>query len=140
MGVHGGGRDGVLLVVFDEQQSMVAAGIVLQARRLASVGMSAAADEETRCRAIDVVSTIRYTAFLAGPPVLGFLGDQVGVLRALLLVALLLVPSALVVPAARPPARADPSASWWAPRADTPTAAPAPRSGFEDAKFIDGRR
>lgn len=51
---------------------------------------------------VSVVSTIGYTAFLAGPPVLGLLGDRVGVLNALLLVAVLLVPSALAVPSARP--------------------------------------
>ncbi|MGH3331975.1 MAG: MFS transporter, partial [Nocardioidaceae bacterium] len=63
------------------------------------------ADEQEYAAArVSVVATIGYMAFLAGPPVLGFLGDRVGVLHALLLVALLLVPSALVVPAARPPA------------------------------------
>ena len=36
-----------------------------------------------------VVSTIAYTAFLAGPPLLGFLGDEVGTLHALLAVAVL---------------------------------------------------
>ena len=50
-----------------------------------------------------MVSTIAYTAFLAGPPLLGFVGDQVGTLDALLVVAFLLVPSALLVPAARKP-------------------------------------
>ena len=40
---------------------------------------------------------------LAGPPLLGFVGDQVGTLDALLVVAFLLVPSALLVPAARKP-------------------------------------
>lgn len=99
---------GVLLVVFGQVLVVVAAGIVLWGLGASlgfPVGMSAAADEETHAAArVSVVSTIGYTAFLAGPPVLGFLGDQVGVLSALLLVALLLVPSALVVPAARPPA------------------------------------
>jgi hypothetical protein len=52
-----------------------------------------------------VVASIAYTAFLAGPPLLGFLGDQVGTLHALLAVSLLLIPSALVVPAAREPSR-----------------------------------
>ena len=34
-----------------------------------------------------MVSTIGYAAFLAGPPLLGFVGDQVGTLNALLVVA-----------------------------------------------------
>ena len=52
-----------------------------------------------------MVSTIGYSAFLAGPPVLGFVADEVGALNALLLVSLLLVPSALLVPAAALPAK-----------------------------------
>ena len=66
------------------------------------VGMSAAADDPAHAAArVSVVSTIGYTAFLAGPPLLGFVGDQVGTLEALLVVAVLLVPAALVVPATR---------------------------------------
>ena len=66
------------------------------------VGMSAAADDPVHAAArVSVVSTIGYTAFLAGPPLLGFVADQVGTLDALLVVAVLLVPAALVVPAAR---------------------------------------
>ena len=66
------------------------------------VGMSAAADDPVRAAArVSVVSTIGYAAFLAGPPLLGFVGDEVGTLQALLVVAVLLVPAALVVPAAR---------------------------------------
>ncbi|YAL82956.1 MFS transporter [Dermacoccaceae bacterium W4C1] len=49
------------------------------------VGMSAAADEPERAPArVAVVTTIGYTAFLAGPPLLGFLGEHYGILRALL--------------------------------------------------------
>jgi MFS family permease len=65
--------------------------------------MSAAADDPVHAAArVSVVSTVGYAAFLAGPPLLGFLGDHVGVLHALLVVAVLLVPAALTVPAARP--------------------------------------
>lgn len=49
-----------------------------------------------------MVSTVGYTAFLAGPPLLGFMGDHYGVLRALLLVGAVSVLALLVVPAARP--------------------------------------
>lgn len=67
------------------------------------VGMSAAADDPTRAAArLSVVSTIGYTAFLAGPPLLGFLGDHVGVLHALLVVGVVSALAVLVVPAARP--------------------------------------
>lgn len=51
------------------------------------VGMSAAADDPKRAAArVSVVSTIAYVAFLGGPPLLGLLGDHVGVLRSLLVV------------------------------------------------------
>jgi len=69
------------------------------------VGMSAAADEEDRAPArVSVVAAIGYTAFLAGPPLLGLLGDRVGTLRALLVIPALLVPALFLVPAARKPA------------------------------------
>ncbi|SCG45542.1 MFS transporter [Micromonospora halophytica] len=69
------------------------------------VGMSAAADDEDRAPyRVSVVAAIGYTAFLAGPPLLGLLGDRVGTLRALLVVPLLLIPTLALVPATRPPA------------------------------------
>ncbi|MET8233167.1 MFS transporter [Micromonospora sp. NPDC005298] len=68
------------------------------------VGMSAAADEEAYAPVrVSVVAVIGYTAFLAGPPLLGLLGDHVGTLRALIVVPLLLVPTLLLVPVLRPP-------------------------------------
>ena len=51
---------------------------------------------------VSVVSSIGYCAFLAGPPLLGWLGDAVGTLEALLLVAALMGPALLTVLAARP--------------------------------------
>jgi MFS family permease len=67
------------------------------------IGISSAADDPARSAArVSVVSTIGYGAFLAGPPCLGWLGDRVGTLDALLVVALLMGPAALTVFAARP--------------------------------------
>jgi MFS family permease len=67
------------------------------------VGMSAAADDPRHAAArVSVVASIGYLAFLAGPPLLGFLGDHVGVLHALLVVVALCIPGLLVVPATRP--------------------------------------
>jgi MFS family permease len=98
---------GVLLIVFGGSPWLVVPGIVLWGLGASlgfPVGMSAAADDPLRAAArVSVVSTIGYTAFLAGPPLLGFVGDHVGTLRALLVVAVLLIPAALVVPAARKP-------------------------------------
>lgn len=96
---------GVLLIVFAEHPALVVSGIVLWGVGASlgfPVGMSAAADDPARAAArVSVVSTIGYAAFLAGPPFLGFVGDEVGTLKALLVVAVLLMPAALVVPAAR---------------------------------------
>lgn len=67
------------------------------------VGMSAAADDPVRAPLrLSVVTTIGYTAFLAGPPLLGLLGDHFGVLRALTVVGALSVIAILVVPVTRP--------------------------------------
>ncbi len=66
------------------------------------VGMSAAADDPDRAPArMSVVSTIGYTAFLAGPPLVGFLADHVGLLRALLAVGAGLVVALAVLPSVR---------------------------------------
>ena len=68
------------------------------------VGMSAASDDPARAPArVAVVATIGYSAFLAGPPLLGLLAEQVGGYReALLAIAIPVVVGLLVVPAARP--------------------------------------
>lgn len=96
---------GVLLVVLGQVPVLVTLGIVLWGLGASlgfPVGMSAAADDPVKAPArVSVVSTIGYTAFLGGPPLLGFLGSRFGVLQALLVVSVILVPSALAVPAAR---------------------------------------
>lgn len=71
------------------------------------VGMSAAADEPSRAPArVAVVSTIGYTAFLGGPPLLGFLGDHYGILRALLVVGVGVLAALVCLPAVREPEQA----------------------------------
>jgi MFS family permease len=68
------------------------------------VGMSAAADEPAAAAGrVSVVSSIGYCAFLAGPPVIGFVGEHVTVSKALLLVAGLLTLTVLILGAVRPP-------------------------------------
>jgi MFS family permease len=67
------------------------------------VGMSAAADEGSFAAArVSVVASIGYTAFLAGPPLIGLLADRVCVLRALLVIIATLVLSFAVTGSARP--------------------------------------
>ncbi|WP_236685378.1 MFS transporter [Demequina salsinemoris] len=76
------------------------------------VGMSAASDDPARAALrLSVVSTIGYGAFLMGPPLIGFLGDRVGVLDAMLAVGVVSLLAILVVPAARPLPRAGETAA-----------------------------
>lgn len=74
------------------------------------VGMSASADDAERAAArMSVVATIGYAAFLAGPPVLGLLGDHVGVLHSLIVVGALAILALAVVPAVRRPTQGSPA-------------------------------
>jgi fucose permease len=99
---------GVVLVVFGGHPVPVGLGILLWGLGASlgfPVGMSAAADDPARSAArVSVVSTVGYAAFLGGPPLLGYLGDHVGTLDAMLLVAFLMVPAVATVFAAREPA------------------------------------
>ena len=67
------------------------------------VGMSAAADDPARAAVrVSVVSSIGYTAFLAGPPLIGLLAEHNGILTALFVVVGALVLGLLVSGATRP--------------------------------------
>jgi predicted MFS family arabinose efflux permease len=67
------------------------------------VGMSAAADDPAKAAGrVSVVSSIGYTAFLAGPPLIGLLAEHVGILQALFVVLGALVLGLLASGAARP--------------------------------------
>ena len=70
------------------------------------VGMSAAADDpRTAAASVSAVATVGYAAFLIGPPLIGFVGDHIGVLNALWIVLGLIVIATLAIPAAREPAK-----------------------------------
>ncbi len=99
---------GALLVVFGPTWLAYAGAAVwgVGASLGFPVGMSASADDPARAAArMSTVATIGYAAFIAGPPLLGFLGDHFGVLRSLLVVGALLAVAILVVPAVREPQR-----------------------------------
>ena len=67
------------------------------------VGMSAAADDPARAAVrVSVVSSIGYTAFLAGPPLIGLLAEHDGILVALFVVVGALVLGLLASGATRP--------------------------------------
>lgn len=68
------------------------------------VGMSAAADDpKTAAASVSAVATVGYAAFLIGPPLIGFVGDHIGVLNALWIVLGLIIIATLAIPAAREP-------------------------------------
>lgn len=100
---------GVVLFVFGGGTALGFAGSVLWGLGVSlgfPVGMSAGADEpEMAAPRVSVVASIGYCAFLGGPPLVGFLGDQVGVLRAITAVAVLLGVGVLLAGNVRPPAR-----------------------------------
>lgn len=99
---------GAVLTVLGGVLPLVALGILLWGLGASlgfPVGMSAAADGGGRAAArVSVVSTVGYGAFLAGPPLLGHLGDRIGTLQVLLAVTALMLPAALSVLATRRPA------------------------------------
>lgn len=97
---------GLLLFVIAPALPVALAGAVLWGAGAAlgfPVGMSAAADDPARAAArVSVVSSVSYTAFLAGPPLIGFLAEATGVLPALLVVLAVLVAGLLAAGATRP--------------------------------------
>jgi fucose permease len=99
---------GVLLFVFGSHVIVAFVGAVLWGVGLAlgfPVGMSAGADEPAMAAPrVSVIASIGYCAFLAGPPLIGFLGDHFTVLRAVVAVAVLLAVAMMITGAIRPPA------------------------------------
>ena len=93
---HGRPRSvaGLLLFVFGGHPALAFVGAVLWGAGLSlgfPVGMSAGADQPAYAASrVSVIASIGYVAFLGGPPLIGFLGEQVGVLHALTAVAVLL--------------------------------------------------
>ena len=95
---------GLLIFVFAPNLWLAGIGAVLWGIGAAlgfPMGMSAAGEDPAHAPArISVVSTIGYTAFFLGPPVLGFLGELWGVRNALLVVGLAMLVSIVFAPAA----------------------------------------
>jgi MFS family permease len=65
------------------------------------LGMSAAAEGKNAAARVSAVAMIGYLAFLVGPPLIGLLGDAIGLLNALFVVLILVVFSGLASSAAR---------------------------------------
>lgn len=85
---------------------LAVAGVVLWGLGAAlgfPVGMSAAADDPARAAArVSVVSTIGYTAFFMGPPLIGMLAEHVGYRSALTVILAPIAVGLLLASAARP--------------------------------------
>jgi fucose permease len=99
---------GLLLVLLGGSTPVALAGALLWGVGASlgfPVGMSAAADDPARAAArVSVVSSIGYTAFIAGPPLIGLLAESTGILRALFVVLGALLLGLLAAGATRPPA------------------------------------
>jgi len=67
------------------------------------LGMSAAADDPRKAAAsVSAAATIGYIAFLCGPPVLGWVSHQIGILNTLWIIVALIAMSGLASGAAKP--------------------------------------
>jgi fucose permease len=82
---------GVLVVVFGPSLATAFVGVILWGLGTSlgfPTGMSAAADDPLHSAGrVSVVATIGYVAFLAGPSLIGLIGNHTGVLRALTVTA-----------------------------------------------------
>ena len=100
---------GLTTMIVAPNPGLAAAGVVAWGLGSAlgfPVGMSAAADDPATAAArVSAVATIGYLAFLVGPPLVGFVGEHVGLLNALLIVLGLVAVAGIVSPAAREPRR-----------------------------------
>ncbi|MFM2352662.1 MAG: hypothetical protein RLZZ608_68 [Actinomycetota bacterium] len=86
------------------------------------VGMSAAADDPAKAAArVSAVATVGYFAFLVGPPLIGVLGEAVGLLTSFWVVLVLIAVAFFATPAARETGAAATAA---AKRANDPVPAP----------------
>jgi predicted MFS family arabinose efflux permease len=97
---------GLMLVVFGQLLVVALFGCILWGIGAAlgfPVGMSAAADDPLHAAGrVSVVASIAYAAFLAGPPLIGFLGNHIGVLHALTVAAALLALASVIAGSTRP--------------------------------------
>jgi fucose permease len=97
---------GLAMVILIPQLGLSAVGTILWGIGSSlgfPVAMSAAADNPRGSAArVSAVATLAYGAFLIGPPLIGGIGSQVGLLVALWAVVVMVVVSLLASPAATP--------------------------------------
>jgi MFS family permease len=116
---------GMAMLIFVPNVPIAIVGVVLWGLGASlgfPVGMSAAADDpRTAAARVSAVATIGYCAFLVGPPVIGFAGEYVGLLHALLIVFVFIVVAGLVSGAAREKPGAAATHAAGAPAERTPS-------------------
>ncbi|MCX7522677.1 MFS transporter [Microbacterium sp. STN6] len=99
------GVAGLLMFIVGRVDWLVIVGVALWGMGASlgfPVGMSAAADDPKRAAArVSAVAMIGYCAFLVGPPLIGFLGQTIGLLHALFLILALIVAAGICAPATR---------------------------------------
>ncbi|MCK6066281.1 MULTISPECIES: MFS transporter [Microbacterium] len=120
---------GLLLFIFAPNLPLVFIGAALWGAGASlgfPLGMSAAADDPAKAPArVSAAATIGYVAFLCGPPILGFISENVGLLNTLLVIVVLIVLSGLFSSAARPLAVASADADAAPAAAADPPRSPA---------------
>ena len=97
---------GILLFILADALPLVLLGAALWGIGASlgfPLGMSAAADDPAKAAArVSAAATIGYVAFLGGPPVLGVISEQIGLLNTLFILVALVIMSGLFSGAARP--------------------------------------
>src|SRR5215469_8591425 len=97
---------GLLLIEFGEVLPVAMTGALLLGLGTSlgfPVGLSSAADDPAHAATrVSTAASIGYVAFLAGPPVVGFLGDRVGILHSLWVAAVVLAAAFLLAGATAP--------------------------------------
>ena len=100
---------GLALVILAEQPVLSGLGALMWGLGSSlgfPVGMSAAADNPQGSAArVSAVATVAHGAFLIGPPLIGGLGDSIGLLAALWVVVGVIVLAFFAAPAAKPPVK-----------------------------------
>jgi MFS family permease len=98
---------GIALFIFGQNLPVAFVGAALWGVGISlgfPVGMSAGADEPAMAAGrVSAIASIGYCAFLAGPPLIGFIGEQVTVLTAMIVVAVVLALALLIAGNLRPP-------------------------------------
>jgi predicted MFS family arabinose efflux permease len=98
---------GLIMFTLGSSTALAFAGVLLWGAGISlgfPVGMSAGADDPSLAAArVSVISSIAYCAFLAGPPLIGFLAQRYTVLHALTVVIVLLLLAWAIAGALRGP-------------------------------------